>query len=210
VDFFVTGTDTDVGKTIVSAVLVAALGAAYWKPIQTGHVGGQAQTDRETVMGWTDLAESDAPPEAYLLDPPVSPHLAAREAGIRIDLTSIRRPRTERPLVIEGAGGAMVPLNEAELMLDLMEHMSAPVVVAARTTLGTINHTLLTVDAIRKRGLALIGVVLVGNENRGNRDAIEHYGKVPIVGWIPPLAQIGPSALIDVFGRHFDRSSFES
>ena len=118
-DLFVTGTDTDVGKTVLSAVLVAGLGAAYWKPIQTGHINGQARTDRSTLMEWTGLAADAAPREAYLLDAPASPHLAAREAGITIDVSSIRRPDTSGPLVIEGAGGAMVPINDTQLMLDL-------------------------------------------------------------------------------------------
>ena len=209
-DLFVTGTDTDVGKTVLSGVLVAALGAAYWKPIQTGHLGGRARTDRETVMGWTDLAKSDAPPEAYILDPAISPHLAARRAGIQIDLAAIRRPATPRPLIIEGAGGAMVPINETELMLDLMARLSAPVVVAARTTLGTINHTLLTLEAIRRHDLAMVGVVLVGEESADNRASIEHYGKVPVVGWIPPLSLIDRHTLGDVFNRYFDHSRFES
>ena len=209
-DIFVTGTDTDVGKTVLSAVLVAGLQAAYWKPIQTGCLGGQAPTDRDTVLGWAGLDPANAPPEAYVFDPPVSPHLAARAAGTTIDLSSIRRPETPGVLVIEGAGGAMVPINETQLMLDLMEHLKAPVVVAARTTLGTINHTLLTVDAIRRRGLTLAGVVMIGDENVENRNSIEQYGQIPVIGQIPPIARINRAALIETFDRHFDRSRFEA
>jgi dethiobiotin synthase len=208
VDIFITGTDTDVGKTLLSAVLVIALDAAYWKPIQTGR--GEGRTDRETLLDWTGLEPSDAPREAHAFDPPVSPHLAARNVGTRIDLGSIRRPAVARPLIIEGAGGVMVPLNETEVMLDLMAHLGTPVVVAARTTLGTINHTLLTVEAIRRRSLELHGIVLIGEENPSNREAIEHYGNVRVIGWIPPLDRIDRNSLRDVFRRHFDRPSFES
>jgi len=205
-DLFVTGTDTGVGKTVLSALLASALSTGYWKPIQTGRMRGHAETDRETVMRWARLEPRDAPPEAYIFDPPVSPHLAARAAGIVIDVGAIRRPDTDRPLVLEGAGGAMVPINDRELMLDLMSHLGAPVVVAARGSLGTINHTLLTVEAIRSRGLPLLGVVMIGEGNRDNREAIEHYGQVPVLGWIPPLDPIGRDALVEVFERHFDRS----
>lgn len=207
-DVFVTGTDTDVGKTVLSSLLVAGLGAAYWKPVQTGRMGGEAKTDREAVIDWAMLDPSDALEECYVFDPPVSPHLAAEQAGTRIELSLIRRPRLARRLVIEGAGGAMVPLNDTELMLDLMAHLGAPVVIAARTTLGTINHTLLTVEAVRRRGLVLAGVALVGEENRDNRKAIERYGRVPVIGWIPPMRRIDRSALVAIFESNFDRSCF--
>lgn len=205
-DVFVTGTDTDVGKTVLSALLVTALDAGYWKPIQTGRQNGP--TDRETVMRWTGLGEEDAPREAYIFDRPVSPHLAAREAGVEIRLDTIGRPRTAGRLIIEGAGGALVPISETELMRDLMLRLGAPVVVAARTTLGTINHTLLTIEALERRGITLLGVALVGEEDAGNRAAIEHYGRVPVVGRIPPLATIDRNALLDVFRRHFDPAVF--
>lgn len=205
-DVFVTGTDTDVGKTVLSALLATALPAGYWKPIQTGRLGGRASTDRETVLRWADLDPRDAPPETYLFDPPVSPHLAASQANVVIDLTAIRRPRFDRRLIIEGAGGALVPINETAFMIDLMAHLDVPVVVAARTALGTINHTLLTVDAIQRRGLSLIGVTLIGEENPDNRNAIERYGGVPVIGWIPPMRHIDKQGLLQIFDRHFDHS----
>ena len=207
-DLFVTGTDTEVGKTVLSALLTAALDAAYWKPIQTGREGGSEPTDRETVMDAAGIDASRAPSESHVFDPPVSPHLAARWAGVTIDLAAIARPDTDRRLVIEGAGGALVPINHSHSMIDLMRRFGAPVVIAARTTLGTINHTLLTVEAIRRAGLPLAGVVMIGAENRDNRDAIEHYGKVAVVGWIPPLSRIDRAALLDVFDNRFDRAVF--
>jgi dethiobiotin synthase len=210
-ELFVTGTDTEVGKTVLSALLTAALDAIYWKPIQTGCEHGRAETDRQTVVRCAEINISDTLPEAYLFDPPVSPHLAASQAGMTIDLATIQRPRVEgdRPLVIEGAGGVLVPINDQSSMLDLMCQLGAPVVVATRTALGTINHTLLTVNTVRGAGLTLAGVVMIGDENKHNREAIEHFGRIPVVGWIPRLARIDRAALIDVFQNHFDRSAFD-
>jgi dethiobiotin synthetase len=206
--FFVTGTDTNVGKTVLSALLVAALDAVYWKPIQTG--AGES-TDRNFVRLWAAPPEEQLLPERYCFDPPVSPHLAAREAGISIELDSIRFPAAAagRPWIVEGAGGVMVPLNESDLMLDLIRHLGLPVVVAARTSLGTINHTLLTLSALRSAQLEVRGVVLIGEENLENRRAIEHYGGVRVVGYISFLEKINRAVLLDVFGKRFDQNAFQ-
>jgi dethiobiotin synthetase len=206
--FFVTGTDTNVGKTVLSALLVAALDAVYWKPIQTG---AAESTDRSFVRLWAAPPEERLLPERYCFDPPVSPHLAAREAGVRIELNSISFPAAVagRPWIVEGAGGAMVPLNERDLMLDLMRHLGLPVVVAARTSLGTINHTLLTLWALRNAQIEVRGVVLIGEENLENRRAIEHHGGVRVVGHIPFLERISRAALLDVFVKHFDQNAFQ-
>ena len=209
-DLFVTGTDTEVGKTVLSALLTTALDRTYWKPIQTGALEGKARTDRQAVLGWAELPDDRTLAEAYVFDPPVSPHLAASRAGTRIDLGSIHKPHVQagRRLVIEGAGGVLVPINEKDLMLDLIEHLDATAVVATRTTLGTINHTLLTVQALREAGCRTVGVVMIGEENADNRQAIEHYGQVPVVGWIPPLEKIDRAGLLQVFETHFDRARF--
>ncbi len=211
-DLFITGTDTDVGKTVLAALLTAALGLTYWKPIQTGALAGRGRTDRQAVLDWAELSEDRTVAETYVFDPPVSPHLAASRNGTRIDLGSIHKPRFEvgRRLVIEGAGGVLVPINEKDLMLDLIGHLDAAAVIATRTTLGTINHTLLTVQALREAGSRTVGVVMIGEENTDNRQAIEHYGKVPVVGWIPPLDKIDRAALLEVFETHFDRERFNS
>jgi dethiobiotin synthetase len=206
--FFVTGTDTGVGKTVLSALLVAALDAVYWKPVQTGVAEG---TDRESVRLWAEVSQERLLPERYCFDPPVSPHLAAREAGARITLDSFEFPTvpTARTWIVEGAGGAMVPLNDRDLMLDLMRHLGLPVVVAARTALGTINHTLLTLSALRTAQINVRGVVLVGAENIENRRAIEHYGNICVIGHIPILERIHRTALLDVFSKSFDRKAVE-
>lgn len=205
-DVFVTGTDTGVGKTLLSALLVAALDRKYWKPIQTGTSEG---TDRNTIMKWADVPLTRTHAEAFTFAPPVSPHLAAREAGVRIDITGIRRPADPDAIVIEGAGGVLVPINETAYMLDLMRHLQSSVLVATRSTLGTINHTLLTVSALRQAGLDIIGVVMVGEENTENRRAIERYGNAPVIGMIPWLDSIDRTALRTVFDRYFDKAALQ-
>ena len=206
--FFVTGTDTGVGKTVLSALLVAALDAAYWKPVQTGAVHG---TDRNSVREWAEIPEQRLLPERYCFDPPVSPHLAAREVGVRITLDSFEFPAAaeSRMVIVEGAGGAMVPLNERDLMLNLMRRLVLPVLVATRTSLGTINHTLLTIAALRGAHVDIRGVVPIGEENIENRKAIEHYGNVRVVGHIPVLERIHRAALLEVFEKNFDRPAFQ-
>jgi dethiobiotin synthetase len=205
--YFVTGTDTNVGKTVLSALLVAALNAGYWKPVQTGATEG---TDRESVRRWSEVGEDQLPPERFRFDPPVSPHLAAREAGITIALDAFEFPPTtaNRKWIVEGAGGVMVPLNDRELMRDLMRRIGLPVIVAARTSLGTINHTLLSLSALREARIPICGVALIGDENVENRRAIEHYGNVRVIGRIPMLEQIHRAALLAVYEKLFDHEVF--
>lgn len=211
---FVTGTDTGVGKTIVSALLLARyaseLELAYWKPVATGAGGVAPERDSVTVAGLVPEAV-EIRLEVHLLGDPVSPHLAARREGVEIDLDLLARTwkewqevSPERGVVVEGAGGLMVPLNErrrvsgslpwgsgrsagGELMIDLMALLELPVLVVARSTLGTINHTLLSLDTLRRRGLTVAGVVLVGPPDEENRRAIENYGEVEVVAEVPPL-----------------------
>jgi dethiobiotin synthetase len=206
--YFVTGTDTNVGKTVLSALLVAALDAVYWKPVQTGASEG---TDREYVRAWSEATEDRLPQERYRFDPPVSPHLASRDVGVRIALDAFELPTAPagRKWIVEGAGGVMVPLNERDLMRDLIRQIGFPVIVAARTALGTINHSLLTLAALREARLAICGVALIGNENIDNRRAIEHYGDVRIIGHIPTLKKINRAALLDVYEKHFDHRAFQ-
>ncbi len=186
---FVTGTDTDAGKTVASAWLCLHSGADYWKPIQSGH---PPDRDAETVIR---LSGARAHPERFLLRAPLSPHHAAGREGLRISLDDFRLPETSRPLVIEGAGGVLVPVNESATMLDLMAHFAAPVIVAARSGLGTINHTCLTLAALNARGLPVLGVILCGPANPENRAAIEHFGHTRVLAEIPPLDPLNREAL---------------
>lgn len=205
--FFITGTDTSIGKTVVCAMLCAALDAIYWKPIQTGTREGG---DRATVIRLAQLRENRALPEAYRFAPPVSPHLAARLAGVRIGLRKIKLPRIapSENLIVEGAGGVLVPINRTQLMTDLMAHLALPVLLVARTSLGTINHTLLSTAALRAAELDLRGVIMVGKPSRENRAAIEHYGEIEVVGEMPMFAKINRPALVRVFRKNFRREVF--
>jgi len=204
--FFVTGTDTGVGKTVVSATLCAALDAMYWKPVQTGTREG---TDRATVMRIAGLPRIRTAPEVYRFAPPVSPHLAARLAGEKIQLRKIDLPKIapDENLIAEGAGGVFVPLNETDLTTALMKRLKLPVLLVSRTSLGTINHTLLSIAALRTARLDLHGVIMVGKANVENRKAIEHYGQVRVIGRLPFLPRLDRNTLIKAFNSHFDRTA---
>jgi dethiobiotin synthetase len=207
--FFITGTDTGIGKTALAALLVAALDANYWKPIQTGSIEG---TDRDTVRRLAEVREERLAREAYCFEPPVSPHLAARQAGVRIRLDALAWPpasakERERTWIVEGAGGVLVPINESETMIALIRRIALPVVVASRSTLGTINHTLLTLGALRAAGLEVRGVVFIGDAHEENRRAIEHYGNTRVLGRIPWIGTLNRAALLDAFAHHFDRAA---
>jgi dethiobiotin synthetase len=205
--FFITGTDTGVAKTVVSALLCAALDAVYWKPIQTGTREG---TDRGTVIRLAQLPRSRTIPENYCFGPPVSPHLAAWRAGTRIELGKIGMPQigAREGLIVEGAGGVLAPINKTETMVDLMGHLALPVLLVSRTSLGTINHTLLSLAALRAARLDVRGVILVGKMNRDNQKAIEHYGRIQVVGFVPVLPRLHRAALLRVFRREFDPRVF--
>ena len=195
---FVTGTDTGVGKTLVAAALAAGLGAAYWKPVQSGLEDGG---DRDWVRRHAGIDGARLPPEAYRLQRPLSPHLAAAAEGVRIDLGRLDPPEVGGGLVVEGAGGVMVPLNEEHTMLDLMRRLALPVLVVGRNALGTINHTLLTVEQLRRHGLEILGVVLNGGRNADHREAVERYAGVEVLGEVGRFVQIGPAEVRRVFER---------
>ncbi|KIL98355.1 Dethiobiotin synthetase [Paramagnetospirillum magnetotacticum MS-1] len=187
---FVTGTDTDVGKTLVSAWLAQHWRADYWKPIQTGSAQG---TDFGSVAALAPAAHIH--PSAVVLPAPLSPHEAARRENTRIDLSALVLPQTSAPLVVEGAGGVMVPINEAALMIDLMARLALPTIVVARSGLGTINHTLMTLEILRRRRVPLLGVVMNGQKNPANRQAIEHFGGVRVLAEIQPLPAVTPATI---------------
>jgi dethiobiotin synthase len=183
---FVTGTDTGVGKTVLSAALMLRYPeACYWKPIQTGPDDDSGEVRR--------LSGGQVLDEGIRLPDPVSPHLAARLAGMSIEIPS--RSRDGAVYIVEGAGGVLVPLNDSQTMVDLMARFGLPVVVAARTGLGTINHTLLTVEVLRARGLRVAGVAMIGAGNADNRAAIEHYGNVAVIAEMPHFDPLTPEAL---------------
>lgn len=188
--FFIAGTDTNAGKTVVSAALVCALRAranvCYWKPVQTGI---ENDSDTRDVRALANCRENEIYDAGYRLEKPLSPHLSARLANVRIETNKIlelwNRAPAEKFFVVEGAGGVFVPLNERDLLIDLIEQLKLPVIVAARSGLGTINHTLLTLAALRARKITVAGVVMSGESNAENRRAIEHYGQIKVLGELP-------------------------
>ena len=190
--FFVTGTDTEVGKTVVSAWLLTQLDGSYWKPIQAGTVPA---TDSATVQSLAELPVSRVLPEAYLLPEPMAPHESARRANIAMDMEKLKLPPHDGLVVVEGAGGLMVPIVDGAYMIDLADALDLPIILVARSTLGTINHTLLSVEAIRRRGLPLAGVVISGPETPHNRAAIERFGKVEVIAEIPQLETVNRDTL---------------
>ena len=157
----------------------------YWKPIQTG---SEEETDSETVRA---LSNSKIYPSSYVFKAPVSPHLAAKLENQKIDLKSVICPK-EDSLVIEGAGGIFTPLNDSEFIIDLIEQLNIPVLLVARSTLGTINHTLLTLQALRQRNISILGVITNGPHNKENQDAIEFYGQTKVlhhISWFEEVSQ---------------------
>ncbi len=185
---FITGTDTNVGKTIVSTWLCLHTKYNYWKPIQTGCNDG---TDTELVQ---ELGNIKTYPETYCYQAPVSPHLAAYMEAKEIKMENISLPTTE-PIIVEGAGGVLVPINNQSLMIDVMVHLNIPVIVVACSTLGTINHTLLTIEALKTRKLNVLGVIMVGHFNPSNREAIEQYGQIKVLAELPIFETITTKVL---------------
>lgn len=178
--YFVTATGTDVGKTLVSAILVEAMGGDYWKPIQAG-----ALDDTDTMLVARLLSDPHATchPESYRLSTAMSPHGAAAIDGDSIHPAGMRVPDTDRPLFIEGAGGLMVPLNErGDLLIDLIGTFEARVVLISRNYLGSINHTLLSMEALKRRGIKVAGLVFNGPEHSSTESFIEWYTGVPVIG----------------------------
>ena len=199
---FVTGTNTDIGKTVTSGVLVEGLKAHYWKPVQTGLDDG---TDTDWIIDHTSTPSSRIHEETYRFKAPLSPHAAAALENAEIDLDAFALPSIPPgdSLIVEGAGGVMVPLNKQYFMLDLINVLALPVVLVVDSELGTTNHTLLSVIQLQKHGIPIAGIVMNGPKNQGNRDAIEFYGKVPVLAEIEPLPESTPEALADCFQRCF-------
>jgi dethiobiotin synthetase len=201
----VTGTDTGIGKTVFSAALVGALDGYYWKPVQSGL---EDETDSDTVRRLSGLAAERILPEAYRLKTPVSPHLAAEIDGVVIDPASLVLPPTARPLVVEGAGGLLVPLTSEVVTIDVFARWREPVVLCARTTLGTINHSLLSIEAIRARGIPLAGVTFLGEENADSERTIVALGRTRRLGRLPHLAELTAAGLKAAFAAHFNLDDF--
>lgn len=177
---FITGISTDVGKTIASAIITEALEADYWKPIQAGDLD---HSDSHKIKSYISNKKSVVHENSYKLNTPASPHLAAEIDGITIDLKNIIEPKTKNHLVIEGAGGVLVPLNTTDFVIDLVQP-DYKIIIVSRHYLGSINHTLLTIEAIKNRGLTIAGIIFNGNENKATESLILNYSKLKFIGRI--------------------------
>ena len=203
--FVVTGTNTDIGKTVFAAALVRALDGVYWKPVQAGLAG---ETDSKVVQRLSGLSQDRILPESYRLSTPASPHEAAERDGLEIDVDRLVPPDTRLPLVIEGAGGLMVPLTRHVLQIDLFAIWGAPVILCASTELGTINHSLLSIEALRRRAIPFLGIAFIGEENTESERIIIEMGRTHCLGRLPHLEPLDASTLRAAFDSHFRHADF--
>ncbi len=201
----VTGTDTDVGKTVFAAALTQALGASYWKPVQAGTDDG---TDRQRVARLGGITPDHILPEAYALATPCSPHRAAAIDGVAIDPDRLAVPDVAGPLVVEGAGGVLVPIVGTTTFADLFARWGRPVVLVARTALGTINHSLLSIEALRARGVPVRGIAFVGDSVPDSEETIVRLGGVRRLGRLPHLDPLTPDSLARAFADGFALEDF--
>ena len=187
------GTDTDVGKTIVSSFFVQGLKSIYWKPIQSGT---EESTDTQTVCKLLDLAPNRYLPERYKFKAPVSPHWAAEKESRFIEPKNLHLPNLDKSIVIETAGGLMVPLNRNWLQIDQIKVWGSPIVLVARTGLGTLNHTLLSLEALRNRNINVLGIVLNGPPHNDNPKTIEQFGDTKILANLPIFEEVSAQILL--------------
>ncbi|MEH6757137.1 MAG: dethiobiotin synthase [Parasphingorhabdus sp.] len=203
--YVITGTDTDIGKTVFAAALTAALDAYYWKPVQAGLEG---ETDSQAVLRLSGVGADKVLPEKFRLNTPASPHFAAAKDGVTIAAGDLAVPQVEGHLVIEGAGGALVPINDELLFADLFALWKLPVIIVASTKLGTINHSLMTIEALRSRGVPVFGMAFIGGEIADSQDTICRIGGVPQLGRLPIIDNLSAQTLSTAFRAHFTISDF--
>lgn len=197
----VTGTDTGIGKTVFAAGLAGLLDGFYWKPVQSGL---DEETDSEVVARLSGLPAGRVLPEAYRLKSPLSPHRSAEIDGVSIEAADLSVPAVPGPLVIEGAGGLMVPINRRTRFIDIFAQWQLPVILCARSALGTINHTLLSIEALRARSIPLIGIAFIGEEVADTQKTIVEFGGVPQLGRLPHLNPLTGETLRDAMVAGFD------
>lgn len=190
---FVTGIGTDVGKTFVSAILVEALKADYWKPIQTGNF---FSTDTAEIKKWISNTESKFHPEAYSLKQYMSPHAAAEVEGISITLDSIHLPETKNTLIVEGAGGLLVPINKTEFIIDFIKKFDLEVILVIQNYLGSINHSLLSIEALKNRGTKILGIVFNGPPDKLSHDIIMEQCGLKLLGSINKEKEIDQEVVL--------------
>ena len=192
--YFVTGIGTEIGKTVVSAILVEKLKADYWKPIQSGDLDN---SDTDKVRKLVSNSSSKFHPETYQFSQPFSPHYSAKLDYQEISLSKINLPETENNLIIEGAGGILVPLNDQDLMIDLIKKLNVEVILISKNYLGSINHTLLTVEALKNRGIAIKGIIFNGPKTPSSEEIITNFTQLTILGNVPELDELNQQQIKD-------------
>lgn len=193
--YFVTGIGTEVGKTIASAIITQALEADYWKPVQAGELD---QSDSMKVKSLISNDQSKFHEEAFRLNEPMSPHAAAEKDKVHIDISSIKTPLTNNHLVIEGAGGLLVPLNDKETILNLIETLRCEVILVSRHYLGSINHTLMSIEILKQRNIQIKGILFNGDENKDTEAIISKMSSIHILGRIAELTNLNKSTINSV------------
>ena len=193
--YFVTGIGTEVGKTIASAIITQALEADYWKPVQAGELD---QSDSMKVKSLISNNQSKFHEEAFRLNEPMSPHAAAEKDKVHIDISSIKVPLTNNHLVIEGAGGLLVPLNDKETILNLIETLRCEVILVSRHYLGSINHTLMSIEILKQRNIKIKGILFNGDENKDTEAIISKMSGIDILGRIAELTDLNKSTINSV------------
>jgi dethiobiotin synthetase len=196
----IAGTDTNIGKTVFAAGLTRAFDGYYWKPVQSGHADG---TDAQTVAKLGGIAPSRILPEVYILNTPASPHFAAERDGVAIDASLLRPQDLPAPLVIELAGGLNVPLTRRLLQIDMLAEWKLPVILCASTRLGTINHSLLSIEALKRRAVPILGIAFIGDENADSERTISLFGRVRRLGRLPWLPELNGDTLRQAFEANF-------
>ena len=184
IQFIICGTDTDIGKTLISAFFVRGLNSFYWKPIQSGI---ESQTDSQTIKKLVGINKEKLIDEAYIFTKPVSPHWASEIDKKTINLDMLKLPKVNGALVVETAGGLMVPITRSFLQIDQIKKWNLPVILVCKSSLGTLNHTLLSIEALKKRNIDIIGLVVNGEKHLDNPKTIFEFSGIPIIAEFPYL-----------------------
>ena len=190
--FIICGTDTDVGKTLISSFFVRGLKSFYWKPIQSGI---ETETDSQSILRLSGIKKEKILKEAYIFEKPVSPHWAAEIDGKKIDINLLNLPKIDGSIVIETAGGLMVPITRNFLQIDQIRKWNLPVIIVCRSSLGTLNHTLLTIEALKKRNIKILGLIINGEKHLDNPKTLREFSKLPIIAEFPRLNNIDKNNL---------------
>ena len=198
--FIICGTDTDIGKTLISSFFVRGLNSFYWKPIQSGI---ESQTDSQTIQKITQINKEQIINEAYIFTQPVSPHWAAEIDKKTINFNMLKLPKVNGSLIVETAGGLMVPITRSFLQIDQIKKWDLPVILVCKSSLGTLNHTLLSIEALKKRNINIIGLVINGEKHLDNAKTISEFSGIPIIAEFPYIQKIDSDNL-DILWKELD------